>query len=45
MEDVKAESRYHLDQLFGEDAFYDSLQDVVEAYRKQMGAAGPWSRP
>jgi SulP family sulfate permease len=35
MEDVKAESRYELGQLFGEDAFFDTLGDVVEAYRKQ----------
>ena len=39
MEDVKDESRYHLGQLFGKDAFYDSLQDVVEAYRQQTGTA------
>jgi MFS superfamily sulfate permease-like transporter len=37
MEDVREESRYQLGQLFGEDAFYDSLQDVVEAYRQQAG--------
>jgi MFS superfamily sulfate permease-like transporter len=39
MEDVKDESRYHLGQLFGKDAFYDSLQDVVEAYQQQTGTA------
>ncbi len=38
MEDVKEESRYQLGQLFGEDAFYDTLEDVVNAYRQQTGA-------
>jgi high affinity sulfate transporter 1 len=39
MDDVKAESRYKLRQLFGEDAFYDTLEDVVKAYQQQTGAA------
>jgi MFS superfamily sulfate permease-like transporter len=34
MEDVKAESHYNLTQLFGEDAFFDTLDDVIEAYRE-----------
>jgi len=34
MEDIKAESRYNLTQLFGEDAFFDTLDDVIEAYRQ-----------
>jgi MFS superfamily sulfate permease-like transporter len=38
MEDVKEESRYNLRQLFGEDAFYDTLEDVVKAYQQQTGA-------
>ena len=38
MEDVKEESRYNLHQLFGEDAIYDTLEDVVKAYRQQAGA-------
>ena len=37
LDDVKAESRYHLSQLFGEDAFYETLGDVMKAYRQQMG--------
>jgi SulP family sulfate permease len=37
MEDVKAESRYELDQLFGENAFYNTLADVVNDYRRQEG--------
>ena len=37
LEDVKERSRYELKQLFGADAFYDTLQDVVTDYRRQMG--------
>jgi SulP family sulfate permease len=40
LEDVKEGSRYHLEQLFGEDAFYDTLQDVLNDYQTQVGAAG-----
>jgi len=35
MEDVKAQSRYELSQLFGEDAFYETLADVMNDYRRQ----------
>lgn len=35
MEDVRKQSRYRLTQLFGEDAFYESLADVVTAFRQQ----------
>jgi SulP family sulfate permease len=37
MEDVGERSRYHLDQLFGRDAFYETLEDVVNAYRQDAG--------
>jgi len=37
LEDVKADSRYNLQQLFGEDAFYTTLDDVVTAYRQSAG--------
>jgi len=37
LEDVKERSRYELKQLFGENAFYDTLQDVVNDYRRQTG--------
>ncbi len=37
LEDVEAESRYHLRQLFGEDAFYKTLEEVVQSYRQKMG--------
>jgi MFS superfamily sulfate permease-like transporter len=35
--DVKERSRYELKELFGENAFYDTLQDVVNDYRRQTG--------
>ena len=38
LDDVKDESRYRLRRLFGKDAFYDTLEDVVKAYRQQTGA-------
>jgi MFS superfamily sulfate permease-like transporter len=40
MEDVAQENRYDLQELFGEDAFYDSLDDVIQAYRQQVGVPG-----
>lgn len=36
--DVRDESRYKLQELFGEEAFYDTLHDVMEAYRQQTAA-------
>ncbi len=39
MEDVGAESRYRLRELFGEDAFYHTLEDVMTAYRRQVDPA------
>jgi hypothetical protein len=38
MEDVREESRYEIGKLFGEDAFYDTLGEVVSAFRRQMGS-------
>jgi hypothetical protein len=38
MDDVREESRYQLRELFGADAFYDSLDDVLQAYRQQASA-------
>jgi MFS superfamily sulfate permease-like transporter len=38
MEDVQAASRYRFAQLFGRDAFYDTLDDVLNAYRGQPRA-------
>lgn len=36
LDDVKAESRYRLRELFGEDAFYGRLEDVLQDYRKDF---------
>ena len=36
MEDVRTKSRYRLSELFGEDAFYDSLTEVVHAFRQSQ---------
>jgi SulP family sulfate permease len=41
MEDIGAESRYRLRELFGEDAFYNGLDDVLKAYRQQPHTAVP----
>src|SRR5262249_9961100 len=35
MEDVKERSRYELLQIFGEDAFYETPSQVVQAYQQQ----------
>ena len=40
-QDVRTESHYALAQLFGEDAFFDTLGDVMSAYRKQAVAGAP----
>jgi len=39
LQDVSEGSRYELRELFGKDAFYNNLQDVVDDYRRQMHAA------
>ena len=36
LDDVRDESRYNLRQLFGEDAFYDTLDQVMHDYRQQV---------
>lgn len=38
LDDVREQSRYELRRLFGEDAFYDTLEDVMQDYRQQTGA-------
>jgi len=40
LDDVEEQSRYELHQLFGEDAFYDTLEDVMKDYRQQTGVTG-----
>ena len=37
-DDVRDQSRYEFDQLFGEDAFYDTMEDVMKDYQQQTGA-------
>jgi MFS superfamily sulfate permease-like transporter len=41
MEDLKSESGYRFRELFGEDAFYDHLEDVMKQYRQQFNLPGP----
>jgi len=36
LEDVRASSRYHFAELYGEDAFYHAIGDVVQAYREHQ---------
>jgi high affinity sulfate transporter 1 len=36
LEDVRASSRYHFADLYGEDAFYETIGDVVHAYRESQ---------
>jgi MFS superfamily sulfate permease-like transporter len=36
MDDVEDNSRYHFHQLFGKDAFFDTGEDVVDAYRSAV---------
>ena len=38
LDDVREQSRYELQQLFGEDAFYDTPEDVMRDYLQQTGA-------
>jgi hypothetical protein len=35
LEDVEAESSYHMLQLFGDEAFYPTVGDVVRDYQRQ----------
>jgi sulfate permease, SulP family len=44
MEDFKSKARYQLRELFGEDAFYDHLEDVVKQYRQQFNLPVPSRR-
>jgi SulP family sulfate permease len=45
MEDLKALTRYRFKELFGEDAFYDHLEDVMKQYRQQFNVAAPAKPP
>ena len=37
LDDVRDQSRYELRELFGEDTFYDTLEDVMKDYQQQTG--------
>ncbi|MFZ1537447.1 MAG: SulP family inorganic anion transporter [Chromatiaceae bacterium] len=37
MEDVEQNTRYHFHQLFGQDAFFETLDDMMKAYQQQTG--------
>jgi hypothetical protein len=37
LEDVKEERHYALRKVFGKHAYYDTLADVMDAYRQQTG--------
>jgi len=45
MEDVKESSRSRLNELFGEDAIYDKLKEVVRAYRQGTAESNQGSGP
>lgn len=40
MENLQSESRYQLGKLVGEDAFYNTLDEVVKAYREHTASGG-----
>jgi hypothetical protein len=44
MEEFKGKARYQLRELFGEDAFYDHLEDVMKQYRQQFNLPVPSRR-
>ena len=44
MKDLKGKARYQLCELFGEDAFYDHLEDVMKQYRQQFNLPVPPKR-
>ena len=41
MADLKGKARYQLRELFGKDAFYDHLEDVMKQYRQQFNLPVP----
>lgn len=41
MADVKTQTSYRFRELFGDDALYEHLEDVVKQYRRQFGIAAP----
>jgi len=43
--DLGSESRYHLRELLGEDAFYETLAGVVKSFRERTGTGAGIARP
>jgi MFS superfamily sulfate permease-like transporter len=41
LENVKAESRYRMRQLFGDDAFYKTVEDLLNGYQRQKEKSNP----
>jgi MFS superfamily sulfate permease-like transporter len=41
MEDLQGKTRYQFKDLFGADAFYDHLEEVMKQYRQQFNIATP----
>jgi hypothetical protein len=37
MEDITVENSYHLRELFGDDAFYNTVGEVLKEYLRQTG--------
>jgi MFS superfamily sulfate permease-like transporter len=45
LDDVKTSALYRFEELFGKDAFYDRLEDVMKQYRQQFNVPVPSSFP
>jgi len=45
MGELKSKARYRFNELLGEDAFYDHLEDVVKQYRREFKLPIPSSSP
>ena len=43
--DRETRTAYHFKELFGMDAFYGHLEDVVKQYRQQLNIAVPSKQP
>ena len=41
MGDLQGKTRYQFKDLFGADAFYDHLEEVMKQYRQQFNIATP----
>jgi len=45
LDEVKTSALYRFEELFGKDAFYDGLEDVMKQYRQQFNEPVPSSFP